>query len=457
MSSAASRLAALVLSASRPSRVRMYRSYVTSQYEPLERRRARQDEQLAALLSYAREAVPYYRELFSRVGVHPSDMRGAGDLSALPVLTKSVIKDNPEAFHPGTDDGGPFRVGRTGGSTGQPLQYRMSNADFDAGVALLYRGWGCGGYRPGDSMVILAGGSLVSTSPDIASRAKDLLSNIRHLSSYGMTPERMTEYVEFLARWRPLYLRGYASSLFALARFVLDRGIRPGSSIRAVFSTSECLTPSARHVIEHAFRCDVFDTYGLNDGGVSAYECARHSGFHVDMERAVLEVVDDSGLPVVGRPGRILATSLLNRAMPFVRYDTGDLGVITSETCPCGRTAPLLSTILGRQTDLVVICGVTIGSPVLTVLMGTTSAEWYQIVQTDESSLTFRIVNGDADARRRDEARIVGSVRQHVGEGARIEFEYLGLPDDVVAGEKHRVIVNRWSATEDPASGTETG
>jgi phenylacetate-CoA ligase len=447
-----SRLAAVVQSATRPTRLRMYRSYMTSQYEPIEIRCARQDERLIAMLSYAEQAVPYYRELFSRVGIHPRDIHGARDLYALPVLTKSRIRENPDAFHTETD-GGTFRQGRTGGSTGQPLQYRMSNEDNDAGVALLYRGWSCGGYRPGDSMAIVAGGSLMSSSPAMISRVRDWLTNFRHLSSYGMTPERMAAYVEFISRWHPQYVRGYASSLFALSRFALDRGMGPYSSVRAVFSTAECLTPAARHVIGALFNCNVFDTYGLNDGGVSAYECAKHSGFHVDLERAVLEVVDEAGRPIVDQPGRILATSLLNRAMPFIRYDTGDIGVMTTETCSCGRTAPLLSTILGRQTDLLVIDDVTIGSPVLTVLMGTTSASWYQIVQTDGSSVTFRIVNPDMDTRRRDEAMIVRSLRQHVGEAPRITFEYLDMPDDLAAGDKHRIIVNRWRRPVDSGMG----
>jgi len=320
----------------------------------------------------------------------------------------------------------------------------MSKYDYDAGVALMYRMWECGGYRPGDSMVVVAGGSLMSSSPRVVDRVRDLVTNKRSLSSYGMTPGRMAAYVDFISRWRPQYVRGYVSSLLALARFALDRGTAPCSSVRAVFTTAECLSPTARQVIGQAFNSDVFDGYGLNDGGVSASECQKHSGFHVDLERAVLEVVDEAGRPVVGRPGRILATSLLNRAMPFVRYDTGDIGVMSSETCSCGRTSPLLSTILGRQTDILVIDGVTIGSPVLTVLMGTTSASWYQIVQTNPSSVTFRIVNPNSDARLTDEARIVRSIRQHVGETALVRFEYLDLPDDLAAGDKHRVVLNRW-------------
>jgi phenylacetate-CoA ligase len=436
----------------RPRRLKFYRSYIVSEYDPLDIRCARQDAGLAAMLSYAEEFVPYYRQVFANAGIRAQDVQAVRDLFSLPVLTRSLIRDNPDAFVPRAGEGKAYIQGRTGGSTGQPLRYRMSVDDYEAGVALMYRAFGQVGYRPGDSMVIVAGGSLTSISPGITDRVRDVVTNRRTLSSYGMSQERMAQYLDLISRWRPKFVRGYASSLLALSRIALSRGIPPFTSIRAVFSTAECLTPSARHMIEQVFGCEVIDGYGLNDGGVSATECAKHSGFHVDMERAVLEVVDETGRPVVGRPGRILATSLLNRAMPFVRYDTGDIGVMTSETCSCGRTSPLLSAILGRQTDLLVLDGVTIGSPVLTVLMGTTSAAWYQIVQVDGSSVVFRIVNPDVAARLEDEATIVTSMRRHVGEHVRVTFEYLDMPDDLMAGDKHRIVINRWQPQGDPAT-----
>ena len=443
---------AMVEFALRPRRLRLYRSYMVSQHEPFDVRRARQDAGLAAMLSYAEESVPYYGQAFANAGIRAQDVRAVRDLSPIPILTRSLIRGNPDAFLPRGSEGMAYVKGRTGGSTGQPLRYRMSLDDYEAGVALMYRAFGHVGYEPGDRMVIVAGGSLTSNSPGITDRVRDVVTNRRTLSSYGMSQQRMAAYLDLIARWRPKFVRGYASSLLALSQLALERGMRSHPSVRAVFSTAESLTPSARQMIEQAFGCEVIDGYGLNDGGVSATECAQHSGFHVDMERAVLEVVDEAGQPVVGRPGRILATSLLNRAMPFVRYDTGDIGVMTAETCSCGRTSPLLSAILGRQTDLLVLDGVTIGSPVLTVLMGTTSAAWYQIVQTDGSTVVFRIVNADMAARQKDETTIVRSMRRHVGDNARVTFEYLDMADDLMAGDKHRIVINRWQPDGDPAT-----
>ncbi|TAJ44250.1 hypothetical protein CUJ86_09530 [Methanofollis fontis] len=37
--------------------------------------------------------------------------------------------------------------------------------------------------------------------------------------------------------------------------------------------------------------------------------------------------------------------------MPFIRYDTGDRGILGEKTCKCGRNAPLLKKITGRQQE----------------------------------------------------------------------------------------------------------
>ena len=164
-----------------------------------------------------------------------------------------------------------------------------------------------------------------------------------------------------------------------------------------------------------------------------------HKGLHIDMERSILEIVDEDGKQIFDKPGKILATSLFNYALPFIRYDTGDLGIISSKKCPCGRESLLLKEVVGRTTDSLILNGITIGSPVLTVLMGRFDIEQYQIVQESGNSITIKIVKGQTFSEK-DENFIRRSFFSHVGE-IDIKFEYV----DSIApfeGQKHKFIIN---------------
>jgi phenylacetate-CoA ligase len=96
----------------------------------------------------------------------------------------------------------------------------------------------------------------------------------------------------------------------------------------------------------------VFDGYGLNDGGLSAFECSEHSGMHIDTERGLLQVVSDDGSIIDNGEGSITATSLINYAMPLIRYSTGDVCEISNSTCACGRSTRLITEIKGRSVDV---------------------------------------------------------------------------------------------------------
>jgi phenylacetate-CoA ligase len=161
---------------------------------------------------------------------------------------------------------------------------------------------------------------------------------------------------------------------------------------------------------------------------------------HIDMERAILEVVDEGGKQVIGKPGRILATSLYNFAFPFIRYDTGDIGVMSYSKCACGRELPLLKELVGRTTDVLELNGKRIGSPVLTVLLGKFDIEQYQIIQEAKGFLTFRIVKGKSYSQD-DEEFIRKSLISHLGP-VEMVFDYVPsiTPEH---GNKHKFIIRK--------------
>jgi phenylacetate-CoA ligase len=185
-------------------------------------------------------------------------------------------------------------------------------------------------------------------------KTKEFILNQRRYSSFDLSEEYMAETMAKLNQFQPKYLRGYASSIYLFAKYIKDSKINIDFQPKGVFTTSEVLFDYQRECIEEVFDCGVFNQYGLNDGGISAYECEMHKGLHVDMTRSFLEVVNDDGIQLeTGRKGHILATSLYNYAMPFIRYDTGDLGVLSDEMCECGRNTPLLKKIVGRVSDFI--------------------------------------------------------------------------------------------------------
>lgn len=425
----------------RPGVLSYYEIFKKSQWLPFEVLQEKQVKQLRRLITYAYHNVPYYIRLFDDIELKPDDITSIRDLDKLPILTKQIIRSNWQEFIPPNITQMKYVNSSTGGSTGEPLKYRMSIEDYERGVALLYRGWSYGGYKLGDKIAVIAGTSLIPKAGSaIRKKMQDYMLNRRSYSSFGMNDVALINYVENMNKFKPRFIRGYASSLYILAEFVKTKGIELKFQPQAIFSTAEKLLDNQRKVIEEVFKTSVFDNYGLNDGGVSAYECEYHNGMHIDMERSVLEVVDEDGKQIVGKPGRILATSLYNYALPFIRYDTGDIGIMVYDKCHCKRELPLLKELVGRTTDVLVLNGKVIGSPVLTVLFGKVDIKQYQIIQKTNRSIICRIVRGPT-YREKDEEFIRESFFRHVG-NIEITFDYVPsiLADK---GEKHRFIINR--------------
>ena len=413
-----------------------YKEFIQNHTKSVDELEMQQNNSLKRLIIFCSDHVPHYQRLFKKLDISPHDINTIHDLQKLPILTKARIKSDPESFYP-VNVKTKFINGSTGGSTGVPLKYRMSPECYERGVALLFKGWGKAGYRLGDRLAIIAGASLVSNRESIKKNVKDVFLNFRHFSSYGMNSNMLDRYILKMNQWKPSYLRGYASSLYLLAKHIEQNGIQIKFILKGVFSTAEVLTIRQRELIEKVFNVKVYDNYGLNDGGLSAFECNLHKGMHIDYERSILQIVNDAGKAVEDKLGRIVATSLYNYAMPFIRYDTGDVGLIDRFPCPCGDNRPLLKQIYGRTTDYLKLNDKIIGSPVLTVLMGKTNIETYQIVQTHLDEINIKYISILSKA---DELFIKKSFFEHVGP---IKINFIKVnTTEMLTENKHKFIIN---------------
>ena len=302
------------------------------------------------MVRYCYEHIPYYHYLFKHYGIDPTKIRRICDLSDIPILTKKLIRKYYQYFQP-YNIKIKHTTRSTGGTTGTPLSYRIDNDNRFLGAALLYRGWSYAGYSLGDKLVHLGGRSInIKQGFDYHKIVDEKMRNMKKLSSFNMSNTTLGHYIRVINKFKPKFIRGYSSALFVLANYC-SNSISKVHSPKAIFTTSEKLYPHMRKKIESVFESKVFDGYGLNDGCLSAFECVEKVGMHINTERSIHEIVSDDGQIETGH-GSIIATSLFNYSMPFLRYHTGDYGTVSNETCPCGRKYKLLTDVDGRSVDI---------------------------------------------------------------------------------------------------------
>ena len=353
----------------------------------------------------------------------------ADELAAWPILEKARVRADPRAFvDPDTDD---LYAEHTSGTTGTPLTVWWDRAAVRGWYALFEsraRGWH--GVGRNDQWALI-GGQLVVAGD--RARPPYWVTNAAlhqlYLSAWHLRPDTAGAYAEALRHQAPTHLLGYPSGLATLARFALDGGHElPTPAV--VLTNAEPLLDHQREVIGAAFGCPVRDTYGLAELVAGAAECEEGT-LHLWPEVGEVECVD----------GDLVATGLLNRAMPLVRYRVGDrvAGPVRWDPCACGRGLPHLPRVEGRDDDVVITPdGRRLGrlDPVFKADLPLVEA---QIVQDAVDHLRVRIVPA-RPLTDDDRATLVRRVRDHVGD-MHVDVEELTRIERDPAG-KFRAVVS---------------
>lgn len=307
---------------------------------------------LKKLLVHAVSHCPYYRELYSSLGLNPLDLKSAADLADWPQIDRDVVhakRGAMQAALPGLQ----LMKKATGGSSGVPLEFDLDHDSLARRHAAWHRGYGWAGAALGSRQWHLWG---EVGSRTYAQRVKDALYyrlyRRKMTNSYGMSDETIPRYFKQLNNWRPQAIVAYTNPLYDFSRALLERGLRPYSP-QSIVVGAEKLHDFQREVIERAFRAPVFETYGSREFMLIGCECELRNGLHLTMEDLLVEIVDDEGRPTPeGEEGNVVITDLTNFGMPFIRYQNGDRAIADNEPCLCGRGLPKLKRVVGRQLDM---------------------------------------------------------------------------------------------------------
>ncbi len=413
-----------------------------SQWWPEDWLRALQSEKLVRLVRHAYETVPFYRQLFDAHGISPSEIRGLDDYSKLPILSKQIIRANyPDGVISSAFDRTRLTEEATSGSTGEPFKLVMSPEEKAYKWASLFRYWAWAGWHPGDRSVILAAkpiGALKSRG--VGAAVEERLSGMLQLSTRLIDRELAVRYVKRIRDFRPVMIRGYASSLHHLAETALQEGMEV--HVKSACTTGSTLFDNQREAIEKAFHCRVFDAYG-GDSAEIAGQCDQGS-YHINAENCLVEIVDENGVPVPpGVMGQVVITDLNAYSMPFIRYNLQDVAEWSDERCGCSRSLPLLKRIYGRLTDVgITPSGRVIISHTFSVLLTrfADAVTGWQVTQEKADEFVLTLVRGPAfDIRKADLDR---ELREIVGPDVLLRYVFVDVIP-AIPGGKRRVFVSK--------------
>lgn len=367
-------------------------------------RLARQWKMLVKLVEHAWNNCPYYRRRFGDAGFDPHDLRSWDDFERLPILTKSDIRSASAEMVSKTADRSRLVARKTSGSTGVSLNFFVDDAEFQfkRGAACYRDQWS--GWRLGEWRAAVWGNPTYLQS--FRTRLRNaLLERTFSLDTLKMDERMMHRFAREILRRRPTLLFGHAHSLYLFAGFWKENRY-PEYGFRGIISTAMILHGFERRKCEDVFGCRVFDRYGCEEVSLIASECEAHEGLHENTDTLVIEVRNDHGRCAPGETGKVIVTDLHNFAMPFIRYEVGDMAAKKAGACPCGRTYPMLDGVVGRVADYLRtpegqwISGISLTENFATLIPG---LEQVQIVQERADFLRLRVVPGaDFDQKSRE-------------------------------------------------------
>lgn len=406
--------------------VALRRQMEETQWWPRERLEALQLERLRGLISHAEHFVPYYRDLFKKIGFAASKLAALSDLQRVPLLSKALIRANLGDLK--SEKGKRLTRLNTGGSSGEPLIFFVGNERVSHDVAAKWRATRWWDVDIGDREIVVWGSPIELSAQDRLRQYRDGLMRTHLIPAFDMSEARLDEYVAKIRSFRPRMLFGYPSSIALIAAHAEKRAqIMSELGIKVAFVTSERLYEHQRQEISRVFGCPVANGYGGRDAGFIAHQCPQ-GGMHITAEDIIVEIVDSDGNPAPrGTAGEIVVTHLATRDFPFIRYRTGDVGVLSDTACNCGRGLPLIEEIQGRTTDFVMAADGTImhGLAVIYPIRDIPGISAFKLVQESRERIVVRIVPNE-NCGTTVESLITSGIKARLGQSVDVSVERVG-------------------------------
>lgn len=371
---------------------------------------SRAEEEMHTFLKWVKNNVPVY--------ALPPDF----DLYKMPVIDKSWVLKNYAQLTKTK----PFKVVKSSGSTGQPLAVPYNIQSYQKEYAFWWYHRSFGNVRIGERIATFSGHKVTHIKRDVPPFwVMNYAENQLFFSSYHLSTKNLKFYISQLQKFKPHLIHGYPSSVYLLAKYILENNIRLEFQPKMIITASETTLDFHKQVIETAFGCKNYIWYGNTEYAGHITECTEGK-LHVQPYHSHVRIVNAEGKDVTpGEEGFIVATNFTNTAFPLINYNTRDIVRLSkNQQCSCGKGGTIVDYIVGRIEDYIITPDGRYVGRLDHLFKDAKYIRSAQLEQRRVNELIIRIEKVDGYSSK-VESTILKEARKRLGNDMEIVFEYV--------------------------------
>lgn len=299
------------------------------------------------IVSYHLQHNPFYKSLAKNA--NPEDW------TTIPVMTKrdlqQPLKDRISTQFSTKN----VYINKTSGSSGDPFIFAKDKFCHALTWAVIKNRFGWFNLNINNSKQARFYGIPLDRKGYYKERFKDILSNRYRFSVFDLSDSAFENLLAKFSSTSFDYINGYTSPIVQFAKYLKQKNISLKTvcpSLKACVVTSEMLFDDDKRLLEKQFGVQIINEYGASELDLIAFQNPQKQ-WQVNSETLLVEILDEeNSLMPLGEEGRVVITSLYNKAHPFIRYDIGDLGILSKDS---SIQKPILEKLLGRTNDIAVL------------------------------------------------------------------------------------------------------
>lgn len=389
-------------------------------------------KQLQAIVAFHLEHTPFYNTLCQGIDTK--------DWSALPVLTKANLQQ-PLANR--LSDKYTLKTvhkHKTSGSSGTPFEFAKDNFAHAMTWVTFMQRYSWFNIDLNTSKQARFYGIPLDTNGYYKERLKDWLGNRFRFSVFDLSDAALNKVLHKFKRTKFNYINGYTSAIVQFAKFLKQNNIVLKDvcpTLTVCIVTSEMLFDDDKKLLETQFNIPIVNEYGAAELGLIAFE-DQDDNWIVNTNHLYVEILDNNNQPVpYGQPGKIVVTDLYNRAHPFIRYELGDLGQLSTKST---LQRPILESLTGRTSDFITLpsgkiaAGLTFYYVTKTVMTKDANVKEFIVEQIKEDTFKIDYVATEALSKTQQKA-VQLAVDKYLEPNLNLVFEQKTILEREVSGK----------------------